>query len=404
MKLEQIDPFVSLATSIPPENRVERQAYTQLASLAPPPHGAPASLASVRGLLTCIERALVTIPSPSAQALTISDSFVALQRELEGTLTATGAAESLGGVDRTKTRHPEWHFLVRIGSKRNVHRLATLYVGLKSLLAIRAAKSLSRSTIDNAEKLLKEDDLTEVQVHALLHGTSPEQILGQSWPRDLCRAWRDVTRHFCMDGDPPPASTKERIAAQILDAALHATTGVRAGARSHRQFSKSQLCKTFARVGVAQDQDTLLGALGVLVCLTTFSVDVVAELPLKSRSLDGSWLAEIDVQCGTVAVDYGFVTHEAAAPIAGAIPSSYICTRPLPTTLADHLRARLERYPDARALKELFPEEGVPAHDSLVFPCTDQIQPTWARLRRSTGTYLRESGVDNLLASVPVAT
>ncbi len=392
--------LMSLPTTIPPENGRDRHAFCQMVALAPPPHGAPCSYNSVKGFRVCIDSALSTVNAPNAEALEIQSALIALESELKATLLANGAEESLSAMDGTKTRHPEWHFLVRTGAKKQVHRLATLYMGLKSLMAIRAAKPLSKSTVAVAAQLLKEEALSGAQITALLHGTAPEQTLGQSWPRDLCRTWREVMRHFAVDGTPPSPTTKERIAGQILDAALHATASRRAGARTHRQLSKSQLHQALSHIGMGHDNDTILGALGTLVCITTFSVDVVPEFRLSSNSVDASWLAQIDIEAGLLKVDYGSITHQASAPIAGAIAASYICRRPLPTRLAQNLRARLMRYPDAQTLKELYPDELVPAHDSLAFACRDQIQPTWARLRRVVGTFLREAGMDNLLACI----
>lgn len=367
MSLDHTDQLISLTTSIPPESGMERGAFCQLTAIAPPPHGAPCSHNSVKGMRICIDNALSTIQSPNDEVLAIRSGFNALESQLKITLEANKTAESHSALGGTKTRHPEWHFFVCTGAKKQAHRLATVYVGLKSLLAMRAGKPISKSTIGNAEQLLKESDLTAAQIGALLHGVSPEQTLGQSWPRDLCRTWREAMRHFSSSGSPPPPSTKERIAGQILDAALHATASRRAGARSHRNLSKSQLHQALRQIGMGQEQDTLQGALGVLVCISTFSVDVVTDLRLKSNSMDASWWAQIDVEGGLLTVDYSLITHEASAPIVGAIPASYICTRPLPRKLAEQLRARAATYPHARTLRELFRDEAVPVHDSLVF-------------------------------------
>lgn len=399
MSLDRTDQLICLTTSIPPQNGV-RGAFSQLIAIAPPPHGAPCSHYSSRGFHLCIYSALSTIESPNENALAIRCDFHALEIQLQKTLTTNSIAESLIAIDGTKTRHPEWHFFASTGAKKQAHLLTTVYVGLKSLVSIRTGKPLSKSAITTAVQLLKEYDLSAVQIKALFHGTPPDQTLGQSWPRDLCRTWREVMRHFSSDGNFPPPSTKERLAGQILDAALHATASRRAGARSHRNLSKSQLHQALTQIGMMLEQDKLQGALGALVCISTFSVDVVADLRLKSNSMDASWLAQIDVAGGLLAVDYSLIAHEASAPIVGAIVASYICWRPLPQMLAQQLRNRATKYPHARTLRELFPDEAMPAHDSPLYACSDQIRPTWARLRRVIGTSLREAGMDNLLASI----
>ena len=400
MTSTQTTELLSLPAALPASENTQQNAFCQLKYLATPPHGAPCSHAAARGLGLCIDTALKTLESPNYAAQQILSGFNALESRLKSLLETNGRTEILSALDGTKTRNPEWHFCAHTGSTKKVHLLATLYVGLKSLQAIHNNKQLTNSTIAVAKQLLKEEDLSQIQIKALLHGTTPEEVLGQSWPRDLCRAWREVLRHFSTFEVPPPPSPNERIAGQMLDAALHATASRRAGARSHRQLSKSQLSNALDRIGREVAQDSIVGALGTIACITTFSVDVVAEIRISSNSIDPNWYVQLDVESGILIVDYAFINKDASTPIRGAIPSSYICPRPLPKTLVSNLRARFAKYPNANVLSELFPADTIPAPDRAIYPCTDQIQPTWARLRRVIGTWLREAGVDNLLSSV----
>lgn len=136
MNLTQTGELLSLSTAIPPGEEAVRDAFVQLASLAAPPHGAPCSYAAARGMRICIENAIKTLNSPNTKAQEILESFSLLEAQLKSLLEANGRTELLCALDGTKTRNSEWHFFVSAGSSRNVHCLATVYVGLKSLMAI----------------------------------------------------------------------------------------------------------------------------------------------------------------------------------------------------------------------------------------------------------------------------
>src|SRR5450830_324115 len=98
-------------------------------------------------------------------------------------------------------------------------------------------------------------------------------------------------------------------------------------------------------------------------------------------------------------MDVSVLAQEAArASTAAAIMSNFVCCKPMPRKLADQLRGRLEKYPSARCIADLYPEATTLDARSSVLRCHDEIKPSWARLRRSSGTFMRHIGINNLLA------
>jgi hypothetical protein len=68
--------------------------------------------------------------------------------------------------------------------------------------------------------------------------------------------------------------------------------------------------------------------------------------------------------------------------------------------MAQGLIKRLKDHPNAKTLKELFPDQKIPARDDFVYRSRDKIGPSWARLRKTLVTHLREQGTNTLLASL----
>lgn len=386
----------SLAFAIA-ENAQALKGYQLLLSVAPPPHGAPCLLTVSLGLEKCLSHVLDNIPDLSAAALEITACISALRLAAQKLLAETGAGESLMALDRTKSRHPEWNLFARIGSAKCPTDLTMLYLGCKALIALHLQKRLPGSATKNAYEVLKQPALGSEAIATLLHGQGPDDYLGQGWPRDLSRTWREVLRIFSTGGDIPPPTPNQRQASQLLDLALHGTTAERAGARTDRKLSALQFQTTQSVIARGFEDDHIQAYLGVITTISGFSVDVAAEIPVATES-GASWITCIDVEQGLLQIDYQSLFSEAALPCPGAIPSSFVLTKPLPELMTRGLKKRALARPEARTLKELFPDQTVPAHDKLIYPSRDSIGPTWARLRKTLVTHLREEGNNTLLA------
>jgi hypothetical protein len=105
------------------------------------------------------------------------------------------------------------------------------------------------------------------------------------------------------------------------------------------------------------------------------------------------------VAAGCLKTDVSILAQDAAcASTTATMASNFVCIQPMPKTLAADLRARHLKNPAARCLGQLYPEATELNRRAPVMRCHDEIKPSWARLRHSTGTFIRQLGVDNLLA------
>jgi hypothetical protein len=240
-----------------------------------------------------------------------------------------------------------------------------------------------------------QEPITNAQLACVLEGLPPEEALGSSWVHAMQRAWRTLLRHY-SDGPIPPPTKRGRIASQILNSAIGGSTTHKAGASGHRQLSQRQtdLAIDFTREEISRD--TFAGALSFVVMTTGFSVNLVAELDLLSAVATSDWVAVLCVQNGMLKIDYSIAVNEPAKPLPGCEPSLFIRWISLPLNLHANLANRLEQYPTAKTLHDLYPDQKVPDHTAPLYQCNDEIQPTWSRLRQCLAVMLRQGGTNSL--------
>jgi hypothetical protein len=370
-----------------------QNSFNVLVRTLSPPHGLPALQLATSGLVRCLVSAAKFIPTPNEKLTKLVEGMQELEMLLATELVSAGRATAVSELAGTKTRHPEWNWLAEIG-RSSSHLLAETYLGFQLLIAIDQTKRLKHSQVKRAKDLRKEEDVTEKELTIFIHGEMPDQFLGQSWALNLIRAWRIVLKAYSEDAEPPKPTSRERLASQMLSATMHGSTQVRAGALSHRQLSPRQHAEATTAIWRGICEDTLSGALGVMAVVSTFSVDVIAELPIQHSTLESDWEVTIDVEAGTLLVDYRSLVPEASKPLSSCVPSTFVSVRPLPLALSKNLRTRLLQYPEAQLLRDLYPTDPAPDPAGPIFRSPDGIQPTWGRLRNSTSRVLRHLGLD----------
>lgn len=272
--------------------------------------------------------------------------------------------------------------------------------GLKCLIALKKGTPLSEAAAVEIHRLLRNppdfqgttDDLAEV-----LEGESEQK---PEWLIALAKARNEVVRLFLGRRAAGPRSIAEQAIGQMMESTTFATSAYRAGARSHLQLSQSQQKAVFAEIHSATERDELVGTVGTLICVTNFRAALILQLPLGTTSDSTTAPTVIDVPAGLVRMNYAQAIKDAAKVLPGSIASSYECVKPLPTLLVDRLKTRMARFPDAKCLADLYPAETLPPLQDAIGRKDDQIPATWARLRRSTGTALRELGLDGILAGI----
>jgi len=379
---------------LPPKNQKALETSAQLLMITDAFRGAPMALAASRAYRDAIETVAKILPAPNLKIQDRLNTSKALVTALEQVM-PNGWVESPSSLNGKKTKSPVWYQLVKLSEKKQQTPQSMIYLGTSILLALHHKQRIPDRVSRHLDEMAGEEPLTVTQLNFLLEGHLSEETIGSTWIHTLQREWRNLLRHY-SDAPTPPPTKRGRIAGQILNTAIGGTTTHKAGASSHRQLSQLQMNRAIDFVRKEIERDTLLGALGLVVMATGFSVDLAAELDLLSALSTSNWAAALCVQTGMLKIDYRIAVNEPAKPLPGCEPSSFIRWIPLPENLHANLRNRLERYPSATTLCELFPEHEVPGHMDPLYLSNDDIQPTWARLRESLGVMLRQSGTNSL--------
>jgi hypothetical protein len=172
------------------------------------------------------------------------------------------------------------------------------------------------------------------------------------------------------------------------------------GAGTHRQLSALQLAQVFDQVAIWCGQDDIFGAISFIEIVSGLSVELAAELPLNYSSSLGENLLWMDIHSGHLVADVGFMaTGAASATTESGTNSGFRLHKRMPKSLSMVLRNRFQKHPSAHCLADLFPGKVFPDRGASIIDSTDEIKPTWARLRRSIANHLRIHGINNLLAA-----
>ncbi|MBU0587181.1 MAG: hypothetical protein KJ852_01315 [Gammaproteobacteria bacterium] len=356
------------------------------------PRGLPALMTVAESALKAVTYVFSRLPSPNQSATIFQKKFSVMVDEIRSGQTdrQKDAPNALKGL---KHKHPFWCLLADPRASKG--RLANLYAGLQILLAFSRAKSVPQSGARHLSTIIAEEDVPHSSIDMLLRGITPDETVDAPWLHSLHKSWRDVIRAYSID-EPPPPSPRGRVVGAIMNNVFLASTAQRAGATKHRNLSDHQVRNAFAVIASGLDTDTFDGALGMMVAITGFPVDVVAELEILDRVVDGAWPAGIAIEEGLIKVNFETMINEPSRALPGSLPSSFFLVRPLPSNLHHHLQLRLSHHPTARHLHELYPDSRVPRPEQSLYPCKEEITPSWARLRYSVGLFLRQTGLDCL--------
>lgn len=388
----------SLALSIDPENILAQTGLSLIDRLTARPPGAPAQMLVARGIQQCLQAAVEVLGPTDSRPEAMRETIAALVTELEAQMNDTGQAESLQAVHGLKSRYPGWSAFCASGTTD--HALAHTYLGLKMLKAFHEEQPLGPTASNRFHNLLNEPPLKKEQVHALLTEAPGEEEEDQGWVTDLRRTYRQVLRAYLQDATPPPGNGRSRVTGQLLDGVLAATAARRAGAGNHRELSPGQMSLALAHIEQGLTNDTLTGCLGVLVAISGFTPDLLHATPLAGPARPDAADLYLDLEQGMLSIDHSGLVREAATAQSGCMPASLICAKPLPFQLHQNLLKRHAQFPGSTTLADLYPETRCPASDDPVFQSQDMICPSWARYRNSLGSYLRNRGLDSLLAAV----
>lgn len=337
----------------------------------------------------------IGVPSPNLQG--IHAELTNLKTLFATELNKSRTVELDDPMPMRKGKFPAW---TAFTSLKNAPHSALLTAGAE-LLRIWGieGKYITETVSSDIRQAVSAKSYSTSDLHRLINGGATTQ--NASWERRLRRSWRKVVRDFSAGLTPPSLSFEDRVRGQIRAAAKYVSPQRRAGAIDHRQLSPLQMNESLQQIADWITQDDFRGAAGYVVCSTGLSVDLAGQIPLLGSEVPAGWNVALDVDTGQLKTDFNAMASEAAhANLPGVIPSSFVLSKPMPCALAEHLRARMDRYPNAQFLADLYPGSVKPYTNAPVANLRCEITPSWARLRSSTGTYLRQLGMNNLLASL----
>lgn len=370
-----------------------------LTVVAPRPADAAGIGRVCRGSLTAVRAVISMIGKPSEKLLKIESDLSALAQFIAQELHESGTRELALPMPSRKGSYPQWSVLAAL-AEPDMPLGARLAAGVELLRAWKDGREITKAATADMAAAINDEPLSKGALELLLNGLDQEEEIAAAWHARLRRSWRQVVLHYGEAGStPPPANFEDRARGQILESSVFASPGLRAGAADHRQLSRLQMKDALAQIGSWIEDDDFRGTYGFMVCSTGFTVDLIPWIPLQSPSAQADWVVVIDVAAGCLKTDVSVLAQESAsASSSAATASSFVNCKPMPKNLAAHLRARLVENPTARCLGELYPEATTLDARSPVIRCHDEIKPSWARLRRSSGTFMRQLGMDNLLA------
>lgn len=147
----------------------------------------------------------------------------------------------------------------------------------------------------------------------------------------------------------------------------------------------------------------------VAIFLAAFSGMAPIHLPsipfANTNSSEGdSHIIAIDLQHGVLIKNYGVLCADVSEFNAGSGSiATYILYQPLPGCVYATLSELHKREPNAKTVGELIPRLADISSRQPVFPTTAGFAPSWAKLRMSVAAYLRQNGMDALLAATLTA-
>lgn len=379
------------------------QGLSLLTRSVPRPRDAIGAGRACRGASKAVAAALTFLSQPVQAVRLRGEQLHALDARMSSELEASHTGEHIAPRERRLTNYPAWGMCIALGA-RDAASAGLIAGGLLTLWADHSGRPVP---VAQAKAVIRDGsncELTPNDLRALLD--SDQDVTDTQWPwlAWLQRRWPAIRNAFEEGGGPPPTapSFEKRARGQLFARAHYASPARRAGVPTHRELSKDQYRQACAQVAQWIEQDDWRGAYAFATATSSFTIDLAPSVPLADAVAE-IWVAVLDVESGTQRVDLSFLAEEAAGTPAGGsfIPADLIVEKPTTQTLARHQRARRARLPDSKTLGDLYPEapRDLAGH-MVMIDGTNEIKISWARWTNSSGVYMRQGGMDNLLACI----
>lgn len=359
---------------------------------------APCSLEVVCTLIAGLQLVMVRLKDPDPRIHALMRDAQGFRDSLVGTFESTYGS-SPSRLDGKKSKHPAWVAFASLGFSDCTNEAVLVLAACAVLRAFHLKKPVSESLAKDLVQLNSFDPFSKAQLDHLLWEDVQEGDTSVNWLYTLRRYWREVVREYGGKTPVPPQTATERIRSQVLCSALNTKASHIAGALDHRLLPPSQFQLATEAIAKELNRDTLKGMVGLVVLRTGLSAEVAPSLEL-GLSPRPEGLSYIDVARGVIELDLSIAVNQAGKALPGCIPSIHRIQIRLPLDVHKNLLARLRRYPHAKNLSELYPDERAPDPEGSIFPSPDELKPTWSRLRYTLALHLRLKGVNKLHAAL----
>lgn len=382
---------------ITPDNQQAYWLAAKLIGILHPPIGAPFADEIVRLLSNAVTYTVDKLVGPTPEAIQIKDKFHALMEVMDNAKNDIASGSSRLSLKGKANSNPVWYQLSMSAEIVSPTKPLLLYIGSSLLLSIHHQKAISRGAAPHIHQI-STIDLSDASLDSLIAGFAPQEFLGSGWTSKLAKMWREVIKVY-SNGDIPPPSLQSKITGQLLGAALNSSPSHAAGGQSHSQLSDRQFNVSASYIKDLISRDKLAGILGVIAVRTGLQVDLIGELPLQSGSRPGIG-GFIDPTKGILWIDLKPLVFEPAQPLHGCHRSGILLPIHLPSDAALNLKCRAQQFSSASCLMDLYPGEVEVFTKENLYPSTEEICSTWARLRRSTGAFLLNKNFNALHAAL----
>ena len=375
----------------------------KLRRVAAAPTDARCTLAVVRGALLAAKQAVRVLVSPNTQCLRYIAALTQLRDALELQYEEHLAVDVQHQTDKSLAGFPAWRLLNAIGqTQADSNGALACICGVHLLAGLAEDTQLSQSFCDHLRRDQALTSIADADIKFLVDAISDDRM--PLWLPRHRKDWWIFLRWFesSTDDRMPQRAFDDVVRGQLISSSMYPLRGQRQGVLTDRALSVLQLRETTAPV-VRSPFNCLLEQ-QVVLWLTIFggvSFEHIGKLPIYRGT---SSLLSLDIGQGCLLRSLSVLAPEQPRCMSNdSRPASMSFRLPLPSNLHEHLKTLLSANPHAKSIGDLISALHRISTTDPIFPSLASLRPSWARLSNSVGTFLRQQGMDSLLAAMLTA-
>lgn len=381
-----------------------RHAFSKLYSAAPLPLECAGLLAGCVGTAALINAAVGLLKQPTEAAVTLQSQYQELARACALRFEAAGHGDAYEAMASYKTAHPAWAAIVATGEIDRLHdHPAALALGVDLCLSLIKSKKMATAAATSGRLALLNESLCGISLFETMDIEWDSRA--PHWVKHAKKVMPEFLAEFERAPPEPPAplTFEERAAKELKHRAAFASYRRRAGILDTSCLSRTQIADAIA-YGHPAPFASLIERKAAMwfVGMSGLFTGTVTEIPLTSAA-SGAWVMHYDADAGLLWRDYTCLAPEAARTRTGNfVPASYCVSIPAPEDVRELTRARARELASCRDVGDLIPAlRSLPSQGSL-FPCFNELTPSWAKWARTLGPFALQSGLDSMIAGASV--